>query len=121
MDALSPNKSIDNLLQKLKGNKIDYKRYLGAPIRYGGGKSLAVGYIIERIPRNIKKIVSPFVGGGSVEFALNECGINVICYDIFDKLINFFNVLKNEKVKLIKTLKTFNASKQTFNNIRKEL
>src|SRR3989344_3438608 len=77
--------------------KTKYKRYVGAPIRYAGGKSLAVGLIIERIPDNVKTVVSPFLGGGSVEVAISkELGLSVIGYDIFDILINFWDVqLKN--------------------------
>lgn len=44
-----------------------YKRYLGSPLRYAGGKSLAVGHILEYLPDNLNKVVSPFIGGGSVE------------------------------------------------------
>jgi len=55
-----------------------YKRYLGAPIRYPGGKSAAVGYIVELLPEDVELVISPFIGGGSVEVALaNELGIKV--------------------------------------------
>ena len=47
-----------------------YKRYLGSPLRYAGGKSLAVGHILEHLPNNLNKVVSPFIGGGSVEIAI---------------------------------------------------
>ncbi|MDO5760038.1 MAG: DNA adenine methylase, partial [Bacteroidota bacterium] len=84
-------------LSKLKGNNRKYKRYTGSPLRYGGGKSLAVGYIIELLPDNITKVISPFIGGGSVEIALSkELGINVIAYDVFDLLVNYWQMqLKN--------------------------
>lgn len=63
---------------------------MGAPIRYAGGKSLAVGLIIERIPDDVKRVVSPFLGGGSVEVAIaNELDIPVVGYDIFDILTNY--------------------------------
>jgi len=61
-----------------------YKRYTGAPIRYAGGKSLAVGLIVELIPDTVKKIVSPFLGGGSVE----------VTWSTFQKL-NVGNASKN--------------------------
>jgi hypothetical protein len=31
----------------------NYKRYLGTPLRYAGGKTLAVGHIINLLPNNI--------------------------------------------------------------------
>jgi DNA adenine methylase len=79
-------------LKKLASPK-GYKRYNGSPLRYGGGKTLAVGHILEQIPDKIEKVVSPFMGGGSVEIALaRELGIEVIAYDIFDLLVNYWQV-----------------------------
>jgi len=77
-------------LNKLSGRKTKYKRYLGSPLRCGGGKTLAVGYIIEYLPESITKVVSPFFGGGSVEIAIaKELGVKVVAYDIFDVLVNY--------------------------------
>ena len=112
----------DFFLNSLKGNKLKYKRYLGAPIRYAGGKSLAVGHIIEYLPDNIDKVVSPFIGGGSLEVAIsNELDIKVIGYDIFDILVNFWNELINNKEKLINNLKKQVVSKENYEFIKKHL
>ena len=46
-----------------------YKRVALSTIRYAGGKSLAVGHVFELLPNHVKKVVSPFFGGGSVEIA----------------------------------------------------
>lgn len=109
-------------LQSIKGNKLKYKRVNMTPIRYAGGKSLAVGYIIELLPKNVKKVISPFFGGGSVEFAIaNGLKIPVIGYDIFPDLVNFFQVLKNNKSELICELKKIKPSKKNFEKIKKEL
>ena len=62
--------TIDELQEKLRGKNGNYKRYIGSPLRYAGGKSLAVGLITEFLPKDVKKVVSPFIGGGSVEVAL---------------------------------------------------
>lgn len=87
----------EELQNKLKGKNGRYKRYLGSPLRYAGGKSLAVGMITELIPDNVTKIISPFIGGGSVEIALaKELGIEVIGYDIFDLLVNYW---QNQTIK----------------------
>ncbi len=48
-------------LNKLKGKNKKYKRYLGSPLRYAGGKSWAVGYIVEYLPDNVKRLISPFL------------------------------------------------------------
>ena len=82
------------LLDSLRSNgKLDYKRYLGSPLRYAGGKSLAVGYVVELLPDNLERLVSPFMGGGSVEIACaRELGMEVIAYDIFDILCTYWQV-----------------------------
>ena len=68
-----------------------YKRVAVSPIRYAGGKSLAVGHIVELFPDNLKKLVSPFFGGGSVEIAASKyLGLEVIGYDIFNILCNYW-------------------------------
>lgn len=109
-------------LKKLKGNKLKYKRYLGAPIRYAGGKSLAVGHIIEHIPNNIELIISPFIGGGSIEIAIsNELKIPVIGYDIFDILVNFWNEFLKHKKRLIRNLENKNPTKEFYENVKSEL
>jgi len=78
--------------QNIKGGeKLKYKRYTESPLRYAGGKSLGVGFVIERLPDNVKRIISPFFGGGSVEIACaNELGLKVVGYDIFDLLYIMF-------------------------------
>jgi DNA adenine methylase len=102
--------------------KQKYKRYLGAPIRYAGGKSLAVGLVVELIPEHTEKIISPFLGAGSVEVACAvELGLPVIAYDIFDILINYWQVqLKNPKA-LYNRLLNFDPSKQGFKEVKERL
>ena len=63
------------------------------PLRYAGGKSLAVGHIVEQIPSDVSRLVSPFVGGASVEIACaRELGIEVLGYDVFSILTNYWQV-----------------------------
>ena len=115
--GLEIRKSI--LLKKLKGNKNKYKKYLEAPIRYAGGKSWAVGYVIENIPNNIKRIVSPFLGGGSIEVAIaKELNINVIAYDIFDIHVIFWQQLLKNKEELLKELKALYPNEKTYTEVK---
>lgn len=110
-----------NSLKSKNSKKNKYKRYLGAPIRYPGGKSLAVGYILELLPTNIKRVISPFIGGGSVEIAISkELQIPVIGFDIFDILVNFWQVLldKNLKKEMLKTLYLLEPNKDTYNQVK---
>lgn len=107
---------------KSPSDKTKYKRYMGAPIRYAGGKSLAVGLIVERIPDNVKKVVAPFLGGGSVEVAIaNELNIPVIGYDIFDILINYWDVQLNNPRALYENLLKFKPTRSDFKEVKDRL
>ncbi len=99
-----------------------YKRVSVSPIRYAGGKSLAVGYILELLPDNITKVVSPFFGGGSVEIAMSKyLDLEVIGYDIFDILCNYWKFqIENPKL-LYEELKKLKPNKEEFERIRKIL
>lgn len=96
-----------------------YKRVALSPIRYAGGKSLAVGHVVELLPDDTKKVVSPFFGGGSIEIAMSkELGLEVIGYDIFNILCNYWKFqIENPKL-LYKELKKLKPDKKTFEKIR---
>lgn len=105
------------LLMSLKST--NYKRYLGSPLRYGGGKSLAVGTIIEKIPTDIKRVISPFFGGGSVEICLaKELDIQVIGFDIFYWLTNYWDIQIHQQDKLYEELSKLRNTKEEYNKIR---
>lgn len=113
-DALSKKESF---LRRLKTSK-GYKRY-SSPLRYGGGKTLAVGKIIEHLPENIGKVVSPFFGGGSVEIAIaKELETDVIGYDIFELLVNYWEVQIKRPFDLYDNLLTFENTKEEYENVK---
>ena len=102
--------------------KTKYKRYAGALIRYAGGKSLAVGLIVERIPNNVERIISPFLGGGSVEIACAvELGLPVIASDIFDILITYWKVQLTNPEVLYNRLLKFAPTVAEFKNVKERL
>ena len=102
--------------------KNKYKRYIGTPLRYAGGKSLAVGLIVELIPDNVKLIVSPFIGGGSVEVACsNELQIPVFSYDVFDILVNYWQIQLREPVGLYHRLNKFKSNRAEFKRVKNRL
>ena len=113
----------DQFLQSLASKgKNRYKRYTKSPIRYAGGKSLAVGHIIEHFPSNINKMVSPFIGGGSVEIATaNELQIPVKAFDVFDILVNYWNVQVMNPHGLGYALWKMNPTPDTYNNVKERL
>jgi DNA adenine methylase len=102
--------------------KTKYKRCVSSPLRYAGGKSLAVGLVIEMLPRNIKRLVSPFFGGGSVEIACaRDLGIDVIGYDIFDILVNYWQMQIQRPEDLYNILLRFDPTKDEFNEVKRKL
>jgi DNA adenine methylase len=90
------------------------------PIRYAGGKSRAIK-IISPYLDNEKKIISPFMGGGSLEVNWASKGIEVIGYDLFDALVNFWDMLLNNKDELVKVLKTITPTLEEYNRIKEIL
>ena len=107
---------LNNYLKSIASKKNKYKRVSISPLRYAGGKSKAVGLILENLPKlKEKKIISPFFGGGSFELCLSQLlDIEVIGYDIFDMLVNFWNVLIHDKDNFINELEKFEINKEEF-------
>ena len=113
---------LKNYLKKIesKSGNNKYKRVTISPLRYAGGKSKALGILLENLPKlKNKKIVSPFFGGGSFEFVLaKELGFQVIGYDIFSLLTNFWNQLLTNNENLIIELKKLIPDKNNFTKNR---
>lgn len=109
-------------LRNLKAKNGAYKRYAKAPLRYGGGKSLAVGLILENLPQDLNRVISPFLGGGSVEIACAyELGLEVRAFDIFDILVNFYQVALSKPNALYDALLELEPTRENYANIKEEL
>ena len=65
-------------------------RTLKSPLRYPGGKSRALKYIVPYIPQDTDMLISPFLGGGSVEIYFANSGIQVKAFDSFQPLVCFW-------------------------------
>lgn len=76
-----------------------------SPLRYPGGKTRACKKLDEILNANFNMklcntVVSPFFGGGSFEFYLqNKYKLNIICNDKFTPLYNFWNICKDNSKK----------------------
>jgi len=90
------------------------------PIRYAGGKSRAIKHITPYVA-NVNKIVSPFLGGGSLEVHWASLGKEVVGYDLFDVLVNFWNVLLNNKEELVEKLKEITPTSEEYSRIKEIL
>lgn len=109
---------IADFLQTIRSSskKTKYKIQHSSPLRYAGGKSRAIGLILEHFPvLKEKKVVSPFFGGGSLEIILaQKLGFKVIGYDIFGLLVNFWNQLLIHPHELSKELEKLHPTKEDF-------
>lgn len=99
-----------------------YKRASVSPLRYAGGKSRAVGYILEALPEGLPDtLVSPFFGGGSSELALARLGFEVRGYDIFGMLVNFWRHQLRCPGRLRVELERLDPDEETFRLVRRVL
>lgn len=69
---------------------------LKTPLRYPGGKSRAVKYLVPRMPKDITEYREPFIGGGSVAIAFTKeyPDIPVWVNDLYAPLVNFWQMLQ---------------------------
>ena len=90
-------------------------------LRYPGGKTKAIDLITPYI-KDYDKIISPFVGGGSLEvhWAAN-LNKEVIGYDIFDVLVNFWNVLLNNPEDLASKMKQIPPTNDEYKRVKEIL
>lgn len=100
--------------------KKGYKRIVSSPLRYAGGKTKAIGILLEHLPAlREKKIVSPFFGGGSFELALSTyLGFEVIGYDIFGMLTNFWTQIIEHPAELAEALAAMKPTEEEFTRNR---
>jgi len=99
-----------------------------SPLRYPGGKTRACKLIEKTLHEytdmsQYQCICSPFFGGGSFEFYLqNAYGLRVFANDKFTPLYNFWQTAKTENSKLCALLKTMRpVSKEQFKTFRNSI
>ena len=86
-------------------------------LRYPGGKSRAVKVLAPYVPKDTTILLSPFFGGGSVEFHLAETRqqMKVLANDAYEPLYNFYQQLKLNKDSVIEEITTIHPfSKEMF-------
>ena len=121
---LSLKEKRDNLLSSLmsKNSNYKYKRHTTSTLRYAGGKSLAVGHVLEHLPDSVTRVASPFFGGGSVEISMaRDLGLEVHGYDIFDLLVNFWQHQIEAPKKLAAKLRKCEPSRENYIEVKKRL
>lgn len=100
-----------------------------SPLRYPGGKTRACK-ILETIMKehfdieNFDNLVSPFFGGGSFEFHIqNSYDLNIIANDKFTPLYNFWHTCKIDKERLCEELikRLDKVDKEVFDGLRENV
>lgn len=91
------------------------------PIRYAGGKTRAIKHIIPYFPKDIKDVISPFMGGGSLEVYLTNLDINVQGYDIFKPLVTFWDEMINDNENFVNQLKTISPTTENYKIVKDKL
>lgn len=110
---------------------------LKTPLRYPGGKSRAIKYLLPKFPTDIIEYREPFLGGGSVAIAFTKeyPDIPVWVNDLYEPLVNFWQQLQQRPDGLYVLLKAykedyptpdkakelFNYSKDDMNNSESDL
>ena len=100
-----------------------------SPLRYPGGKTRACKKLDTILKEHFdiskfNNILSPFFGGGSFEFHIqNNYGLNIIANDKFVPLYNFWKTCKLDKENLCKELtkKIDLIDKEEFTNLREKI
>ena len=87
-------------------------------LRYAGGKSKAYKLITPYVTSDT--IISPFIGGGSLESQWSATS-KVVGYDIFLPLVNYWNQLLHNNANLVAKLRTLSPDKLTYTKIKGEL
>ena len=113
----------DVFLNNLRSSgRYRYSRYNGLPLRYAGGKSLAVGHVIENMPDKVNHLASPFIGGASVEIACaKELEISVQGYDVFDILTNYWQIQLESPSQLADRISQWNPTKAVYAEVKNRL
>jgi DNA adenine methylase len=118
-----------NVENKLNAVNNMYKIKNNSPLRYPGGKTRACKKLDSILKEHFDisefdNIVSPFFGGGSFEFHIqNNHQLKIIANDRFTPLYNFWTTCKFDNEHLCKALneKLYLIDKQEFTSLREKI
>lgn len=98
-----------------------------SPLRYPGGKSKALKYILPQVPEIVKEFREPFVGGGSVFLAMRyKFGAQAVYWinDLNTELAVFWEMARDRLPELVKAVthikRTQSDGRALFNRLREQ-
>ena len=100
------------------------------PLRYPGGKSRAISFLDQHLPRTFEKYVEPFLGGGSMALHITQTRPRTYVWvnDLYYPVYAFWKTLQQEGDRLasdLRELKTelgesISAHKEAFDNAKQQ-
>ncbi len=106
----------DLLKESLKKNREDLSYFLKSPLYYTGGKKEFYRQNKELFPKNPRRYIEPFLGGGGIFFGMNP--ERAIISDTNKELINFFTILRDRPEDLIEWMLDYKNTKNDYYRIR---
>lgn len=88
-------------------------------LKWAGGKSQMLKYILPLIPNYSGRYIEPFLGGGAVYFALNPD--NAIISDSNPELINMYRQVADNVESVITYLNKYKNDKELFYAVREQV
>jgi DNA adenine methylase len=88
-------------------------------LRWVGGKTQLLSYLLELVPKQFNRYYEPFVGGGAFYYALNPG--NAVLNDFNPRLINVYTQVRDNVQSVISHLYTFEYSAQCYYEQRNAL
>lgn len=85
-------------------------------LKWAGGKSQLLPYLLELIPKQFNKYIEPFVGGGALFFALGNS--NTVLADSNEELVITYTTVRDDVENLIDRLRGYVNDKETFYKTR---
>lgn len=119
---IEPTKVAENLFAYSNNPEfnVDINYSSRSILRYPGGKTRGVEFITRFFPDNLDVLLSPFLGGGSVELSVAAKGTKVYGYDIFNPLVEFWQcLLSHPEILVLEVEKYFPLSKENFYKLQK--
>jgi len=85
-------------------------------MKWAGGKRKVLPQIKPLVPKSFKRYFEPFLGGGAVFFDLIPK--HAVVNDINKELVSLYEVVRDAPKELIKELRKFSNTEETFYNVR---
>ena len=121
--CIKEEKEVDELASSLE--KLSIQKYQKPLLKWVGGKTQLLDSIVPLIPQSIENYYEPFVGGGSVLFAVltlvNEGKIKINntinAYDSNAKLIEFYTSVQQKPQELYDTIRVLSDTYNSINTL----